>query len=38
MMIKIAKKEEIKDELRNIEIEKAKAIALYERYVKMKIY
>ena len=38
MMIKIAEKEERKDELRNIEIEKAKAIAYFQRYIASKIY
>ena len=37
-MIKIAKKEERKDELRNIEIAKAEAIAYFHRYIASKIY
>jgi hypothetical protein len=37
-MIKIAKKEERKNELKNIEIEKAKAIAYFQRHIATKIY
>jgi len=37
MMIKIAKKEEIKDELKNIELVKAEAIAYFDRCVRTKI-
>jgi hypothetical protein len=37
-MIKITKKEERKNELRNIEIEKAEAIAYFHRYIATKIY
>ena len=37
-MIKIAKKEETNNTFRNIEIEKAKAIAYFQRYIASKIY
>ena len=37
MMIKIAKKEEMKDELKNIELVKAEAIAHFDRCVKTRI-
>ena len=38
MMIKIAKKEERKDEHRKTEIEKTEAIAYFQRYITLKIY
>ena len=38
MMIKIAKKEEVNNTFRKVEIEKAEAIAYFQRYIASKIY
>ena len=38
MMIKIAEKEERKDELRKVEMAKAEAIAYFQRHIASRIY